>query len=77
MCEGKDLEAYRKYILFLNNKQPGEDFYTQVTAAEPETKIEDLMNICGLELSFPKGRYQSSLKLSLHYLHYAHNDIHI
>ena len=76
MCESKDLEANGKYILFLNNKLPEYDYYTQSNVAEPETELTNLRNICGLELSFP-GRYQLSFKFRPYYPRFAHYDIYV
>ena len=59
MCDSKDLVANEKYILFLEKKQKGNDFYMQSGAAVPysNTKIDELVQMCNLEMNYPEGTY--------------------
>ena len=57
MCDSKDLENNKRYILFLEEKQEGQDWYLQSGAAEDAYRDEDLVKMCNLTMEYPQGTY--------------------
>ena len=61
MCDAKNLERHKKYIIFLDEKQEKADFYIQSGAAEPVSNVRKLTEICNLEMNYPEGLFCSFL----------------
>lgn len=55
MCFSYDLELNKEYILFLHH-YPAEGYYTQVDSALPMSKLDELKNVCALNLTYPTGK---------------------
>ena len=64
MCDSKDVEVDKKYILFLDEKTEGQDYYMQSGAAEMSTRDKDLVKQCNLEMRYPQGRENIILAIS-------------
>ena len=53
VCE---VTANDKFVLFLKKRQAG-DYYSQSDAAEPYSKLGELIQICNLERRYPQGTF--------------------
>lgn len=54
MCDSKDLVLNKRYILFLDEKQDGQDWYLQSGAAEDANRDSDLVKMCNLTMEYPR-----------------------
>ena len=55
MCFAYDLNLNEEYILFLN-RYPGNEYYVQVDVALNIERLDDLKNVCDLDLKYPTGK---------------------
>ena len=54
MCFANELELNEEYILFLHH-YPGDEHYVQADSALPVSRLNELANVCDLELKLPTG----------------------
>ncbi|KAL4225959.1 hypothetical protein ACF0H5_013947 [Mactra antiquata] len=55
LCFAKPLEKGKHYVIFLSHRYENSDAYEQSETAEPLSKFEDFLTVCGLSRDYPKG----------------------
>ena len=62
MCFANELALNEEYILFLHH-YPGDEHYVQADSALPVSRLNELANVCDLELKLPTGIYLGNIVL--------------